>query len=399
MLRRVLAVASGACTVAAGFAVGFQLLRPLPAIAPTVLLTGSVRLGTPAAIPWPAAGAAAIVIEGLGSLGGSGPSTPRPMASTAKMMTALLTLEDHPLPLGQVGPSISVTSADVANYQRELRLGESVVAVAGGEHLSEYQLLQGLMLPSASNFADILATWDAGSLAAFIARMNTRAAALGMTQTHYADASGFSPQSVSVPTDLILLERTAMAIPVFKQIVGQSQATLPAAGVVHNLDTLLGKDGVIGVKTGHTDQAGGCFVFAADVMVQGQPVRIYGAVMGQPGQLPGAFAATTRLLRAAAGSLHSQLLTGPRDIVGDYRSAWGTRAQVASAHDVSAVVYDGIEVHRSVQLREVTAPLPSGSAVGSMVLLAGDQRVSVPLRTTQPIAEPDLWWRLFRASS
>lgn len=339
-----------------------------------------------------------MVVEGLGSLGSSGPGTPRPMASTAKMMTALLTLEDHPLPLGQVGPSLAVTSADVANYQRELRLGASVVAVARGEQLSEYQLLQGLMLPSASNFADILATWDAGSPAAFIARMNSRAAALGMTQTHYADASGLSPQSASVPTDLIMLERTAMAIPVFKEIVGQSQATLPVAGVVHNLDALLGKDGVIGVKTGHTDAAGGCFVFAADVVVQGQPVRIYGAVMGQPGQLPGAFAATTRLVRAAAGSLHSQLLTTSRDIVADYRTAWGSRARVAPVHDVSLLLYDGTEVHRKVQVREVTAPLASGSAVGSLLLSVGDQRISVPLRTNQPITEPDLWWRLFRTS-
>ena len=233
--------ASVACALAAVSLVAVQLLRPLPAIAPTVFLTGSVRLGTPAAIPWPASGAAAVVVDGLGSLGASGTSAPRPMASTAKIMTALLTLEDHPVPLGQVGPSIAVTPADVANYQRELRLGESVVRVAAGEQLSEYQLLQGLMLPSASNFADILATWDAGSSSAFVGRMNVRAGALAMAQTHYADASGFSPQTVSVPTDLIRLARTAMAIPVFKQIVGQSQATLPVAGVVRNLDTLLGK--------------------------------------------------------------------------------------------------------------------------------------------------------------
>ncbi len=386
------------CAVAAGFVVGVQLLRPLPVIAPTIFLTGTERLGTPPAIPWPTAGAAVIVIEGLGSLGSSGPSTPRPMASTAKMMTALLTLEDHPLLPGQAGPAIIVTPADAANYQRELRLGESVVRVTAGEQLTEYQLLQGLLLPSASNFSDILAVWDAGSPAGFIAHMNDRATALGMAQTHYVDASGFSPMSVSVPSDLVILARTVMAIPVFAQIVGQSQATLPAVGVVHNLDTLLGKDGVIGVKTGHTDEAGGCFVFAADIPVGGQPVRIYGAVMGQPGQLPGAFAAASRLLRAAAASLHPQVLTGPRDIVGDYRSAWGVRAQVAPAHDVSVVVYDGIEVHRTVQMREVTAPLPSGSAVGSLVLLAGDQRITVPLRTIQPIAEPDLWWRLWRTS-
>jgi D-alanyl-D-alanine carboxypeptidase (penicillin-binding protein 5/6) len=367
-------------------------------MAPTVLLTGTVRLGTPAAIPWPTAGAAAIMVEGLGSLGASGPSTPRPMASTAKMMTALLSLEAHPFLPGQVGPTIVVTSADVANYQRDLRLGASVVAVTRGEKLSEYQLLQGLMLPSASNFADILATWDAGSLPAFIALMNGRAAALGMTHTHYADASGLSPESVSVPTDLIMLGRTAMAIPVFKEIVAQTQTTLPVAGMVHNLDTLLGKDGVIGVKTGHTNEAGGCFVFAAEVAVGGQTVRIYGAVMGQPGQLPGAFKATTRLLQAATASLHTRRLIGMGDIVGEYRSAWSTRATVAPAREVSFVVYDGIEVHRSVELGEVKAPLPSGSTVGSLVLLAGEQRVSVALRTTGPITEPDFWWRLSRGS-
>jgi len=397
-LKRALAGASVACALAAGLLAAFQLLRPLPAIAPTVFLTGSVRLGTPAAIPWPVSGAAAIVVEGLGSLGTSGPNRPRPMASTAKIMTALLTLEDHPIPLGQVGPSIAVTSADFANYQRELRLGESVVRVAAGEQLSEYQLLQGLMLPSASNFADILATWDAGSSSAFVGRMNVRAGALAMAQTRYADASGFSPQTVSVPTDLIRLARTAMAIPVFKQIVGQSQATLPVAGVVHNLDTLLGKDGVIGVKTGHTDQAGGCFVFAAEVVVQGQTVRIYGAVMGQPGQLPGAFAATIPLVRAVAASLHLHRLTGPADIVAEYRSAWGTRARVAPASEVALVTYDGIEVHRSVALREVSAALPSGTVVGTVVLLAGEQRVSVPLRTVEPMTEPGLSWRLSRGS-
>ena len=64
-----------------------------------------------------------------------------------------------------------------------------------GEQLSEYQLLQGLLLPSASNFAEMLASWDVGNVPDFVARMNTRAAALGMSATHYADVSGFSPLS------------------------------------------------------------------------------------------------------------------------------------------------------------------------------------------------------------
>jgi len=191
------------------------------------------------------------------------------MASTAKMMTALIVLEDHPLALNEPGPTITVTRADVNTFYAQRSQGESVLPVVAGEQLSEYQLLQGVLLPSASNFAELLATWDLGAVPAFVGRMNVKAAALGMSATHYADVSGFSPLSVSIPSDLIKLGQTAMLQPAFAQIVAQSQATLPVAGVVHNLDTLLGQGGVVGIKTGHTDQAGGCFVVAADLTVDG----------------------------------------------------------------------------------------------------------------------------------
>src|SRR5438132_3695400 len=128
--------------------------------------------------------------------------------------------------------------------------------------------------------------------------MNTRVAALGMSATHYVDVSGFSPLSVSTPSDLVTLARTAMRQPAFADIVAQPQAALPVAGVVHNLDTLLGQSGVVGIKTGHTDAAGGCFVVAADLTVDGIAARVYGAVLGQPNAPGGAFAATRAFLPA-----------------------------------------------------------------------------------------------------
>lgn len=393
--RRYLALAPAPVLVA--FLVTAQLVRPLPQVGPAITLTASEQIGTPLRISWPAAGAAAFVIERVGSFGSAGPNAPRPMASTAKVMTALLTLEDHPLALGQAGPPVSVSPADVAGYQRDLRAGESVLPVAAGEQLSEYQLLQGLLLPSASNFADMLATWDAGSLEAFVARMNKRAIALGMTQTHYADPAGFSAQSVSVPADLIRLARTAMALPVFAQIVAQVQASLPVAGTVRSLDTLLGRDGVIGVKTGHTDQAGGCFVFAADVAVDGRQVRIYGAVMGQPGALAGAFSATTVLLHSVVAGLHTRVLAEPGQIAGRYTAPWQAVAHAEPAKAITLVLSDGVVIHRLVQLHVVSAPLPSGSAVGTLVVMAGDQSATVPLRTREPLSEPDLLWRLTRS--
>jgi serine-type D-Ala-D-Ala carboxypeptidase (penicillin-binding protein 5/6) len=319
------------------------------------------------------------------------------MASTAKMMTALLVLEDHPLALNEAGPIVTVTRADVATYFAERNQGESVVPVAAGEQLSEYQLLQGLLLPSASNFADLLANWDVGGVAAFVSRMNARAAALGLSATHYADVSGFTAQTVSIPADLITLARTAMRLPVFAQIVAQPQATLPVAGVVHNLDTLLGHSGVVGIKTGHTDQAGGCFVFASDVEIDGGLVRIYGAVMGQPNALTGAFAATSALLQAIAPVLERRSVIRKGDQVAVYRTAWDESGQVVAGESAPTwVLLDGTVISRRITLMPLPANLAAGSRVGTLTVTVPDHQADIPLITSQPITGPDIGWRLTR---
>jgi D-alanyl-D-alanine carboxypeptidase (penicillin-binding protein 5/6) len=318
------------------------------------------------------------------------------MASTAKMMTALVVLEDHALSLGQPGPVITVTSADVATYVAERNQNESILPVAAGEQLTEYQLLQGLLLPSASNYADLLAKWDLGDVSSFVNRMNTRAAALGMSATHYADVSGFSPLSVSIASDLVTLARTAMHQPVFAQIVAQPQATLPVAGVVHNLDTLLGQAGVIGIKTGHTDQAGGCFVVAADLTVEGGSARIYGAVMGQPNALIGAFSATSTLLHALSPALHLRPVVQRNDVIARYLTAWGEGGAIVAEHSIAWVLLDGTSVLRRATLDDLPPTLPAGSRVGTLFVEAGSHREEVPLVTATAINGPDAGWRLTR---
>src|SRR5947209_6450557 len=303
-------------------AAAFQYFRPLPVTAASLVLPATERLGVAPALPWPAQGEAALVVDGFGQVGSSGGQSPVPMASTAKLMTALLVLEDHPLALSEPGPTLTVTRADVNTFLAQRNQNESVVPVVAGEQLTEYQVLQGLLLPSASNFAEMLATWDVGGAPAFVGRMNTRAAALGMSATHHADVSGFSPQSVSISADLIKLGQTAMRLPVLAQIVGQSQATLPVAGVVRNLDTLLGQGGVIGIKTGHTDEAGGGFVVAAGLTIDGLSQRVYGAVLGQPDALAGAFKATSTLLQGLAPALHRRPVVRQNDVIARYRTAW-----------------------------------------------------------------------------
>ena len=232
---------------------------------------------------WPAAGQAAFIETG-GSRIEAGPDQhPAPIASVAKVMTAYLVLRGHPLRPGEVGPTITLTAADVADTERRSDLRESVVPIAAGERLTELQALQALLLPSANNIAAVLARWDAGSVAGFVARMNATARSLGMAHTRYTDPSGYDDATVSTAADQVRIVDLAMRLPVFASIVATPSATLPVAGTVQNTDELLGHDGFVGVKTGSDDAAGGCFAFRAIRRIDGRPTAITGVVLGQPG--------------------------------------------------------------------------------------------------------------------
>jgi len=234
-------------------------------------------------VHWPAQGQAAVTTSDSAHLAASPGQRPVPIASVAKLMTAYVVLQHLPLRPGEVGPVIRLTAEDVAETAARRARGESVVAVAAGERLTELQALQALLLPSANNIAVVLAQWDAGTEDGFVARMNATARSLGMAHTRYTDPSGYDDDTVSTAADQLRLVDLAMRLPVFARIVATPFATLPVAGTVHNTNALLGQDGFVGVKTGSTAAAGGCFAFRAIRRVDGKRTTITGVVLGQPG--------------------------------------------------------------------------------------------------------------------
>jgi serine-type D-Ala-D-Ala carboxypeptidase (penicillin-binding protein 5/6) len=374
----------------------FQVLRPLPSIAATTFLPATTTLGaTRPALPWPNTGSAALSVAGLGTIGTHGPQTALPLASTAKIMTGLLILEDHPLRLTEQGPMVPVTAADAATYLNEKNQGQSVFPVAAGEQLSEYQALQALLVPSGNNIGELLAAWDAGSSAAFVDKMNAKASALHSIQTHYVDSTGLSPLSVGSPLDLIALAGSALNNPVLAEIVDQPEATLLLAGRVFNVNAIVGQDGIVGVKTGSSGAAGACLVFAANVMADNQPAQLFGAIMGLP-TLDDVFTSTTNLLDAVAPALHYASVLSTNQVIAEYQAPWGDSATVFAEQDVNWVVYDGMVLKQRTDLIKVKAPVPSGSSVGTLTLEVGEHHTQLPLRTTEPIFEPDIFWRLIR---
>jgi D-alanyl-D-alanine carboxypeptidase (penicillin-binding protein 5/6) len=231
-----------------------------------------------ASMAWPAQGAAAAAV-GSGRIHSSGGTRPVPIASLAKVMTAVVVLRGRPISAQDPGFTITITSDDVADTERRRSDGQSVVAVVAGEKLTERQALQALLLPSANNIAMALARAVSGTADAFVDEMNAEARRVAMTSTVYTDPSGYDPSTVSTARDQLRLARAAMRIDAFAEIVAEPNADIPQIGVVYNTDRLVGRDGFVGIKTGSDLAAGGCFMFAA----RGQSPRrlVYGVVLGQ----------------------------------------------------------------------------------------------------------------------
>jgi serine-type D-Ala-D-Ala carboxypeptidase (penicillin-binding protein 5/6) len=302
-------------------------LRPLPPIYPVDTTLPALNVPKFEAISWPTASEAAIGAAGFGVISTNGDQTQRPTASVAKLITALTVLHADPLSLGQQqAPLITISQTDVNLYNQYLAEDGSVVKVALGEQLSEYQALEAMLLPSANNMADSLALWAFGSMSSYKAAATTYIQSIGLTQTTIgADASGFLPSTTSSAHDLVLLGITALQNPVIAQIVAEQLTTLPVAGTIQNVNWLLGYDGINGIKTGNTDQAGGVYVFSSkDKLSSSDSIDIVGAIEGTP-TLQAALNDTVPLLNTIKGDFRISTLVTKNGVVARYTSPWGSR--------------------------------------------------------------------------
>ncbi|MEW2297736.1 serine hydrolase [Streptomyces sp. NPDC006743] len=215
-------------------------------------------------LPWPAEGQASVSVEGFGTrgdLGSRGGRKAVPLASVTKVMTAYVVLRGHPLAEHGPGPDITV---DQQAADESVSGTESTARVDSGRRLSERKLLELMLIPSGNNIARLLARWDAGTEEAFVAKMNRAARELGMRSTAYVDASGIGPANASTAADQLRLARQVMKDPAFRSVVAMPSTTVPGIpGEIRNTNSLLGENGVIGLKTGSSTPAGGNLMWAA----------------------------------------------------------------------------------------------------------------------------------------
>jgi serine-type D-Ala-D-Ala carboxypeptidase (penicillin-binding protein 5/6) len=366
---------------------------PRPGVASS--LPASFRLpGSPPRLPWPPHGSASVAVTGGEALGHSGTTGAVPVAGLATVMTAYVILHDHPLALGASGPTIPVPADVVAAAGQEAASQQGVVPVATGESLTELQVLEGLLVAQGNDMATLLADWDAGSTAAFVAKMNTDAQQLGLASTRFTDPSGLETSTVSTPADLIRLGQAAMAVPVLAATVSLPQVTLPLAGTVYNLDFDLGTDGIEGMKTGSDSASGGCFLFAAQESVGGQNVTVVGAVLGQGGYSPVTTAVdqADALVRAVFASIHLYPEITAGRPVGNLTAPWSAAVPVVTTSAITVAGWPGLTVPVTVRAKTLPKTLPAGSVVATLDVGSD----TTTLRSTRSLSGPSPLWRASR---
>jgi D-alanyl-D-alanine carboxypeptidase (penicillin-binding protein 5/6) len=208
------------------------------------------------------------------------PTTPRPMASVTKVMTALLVLES-----GRLSEKIRVPKAA---FKYAWKYGGETAGLHPGDVLTARELLAALLLPSGADAAYTLAAAFGPGLSTFVARMNAAAAQMGLRDTHFASPDGLpyptETSTYSTPYDLVQLGLAAMRFPAFRSIVDREFYHLSKGTGHHqywwdNTNALIGTyPGATGIKDGFTDTAGHCLLFEA--VRHGR--ALIGVVLGSP---------------------------------------------------------------------------------------------------------------------
>lgn len=311
--------------------------------------------------------------------------TPYPMASTTKVMTALLALENSHL------DDMVVCSRNAFGTP-----GTSIY-LAQGESLSLRDMLYGLMLASGNDAAMAIAEHIGGTVEDFCRMMTERAQSLGCTDTVFLTPHGLPCEGhYTTAHDLARITRQAMTIPLFREIVSTKRATIPWEGrtydrVLNNKNRLLSTyEGATGIKTGYTRKAGRCLVFGAER----NGMRIIGVVLNCADW----FDEAARLMDMAFTRYESvtMLLRGDHVREIPVASSGGKAVSAVLSEDLRAVVPQGAIPTIVIDLPDnLTAPIHQGDVLGTISLvLDGNVLTEVPLLASSDIALDDFATRM-----
>jgi len=307
-----------------------------------------------------------------------------PMASTTKMMTALMTIENHGKSLTDV----------VTCSQRCAEVGESSIWLTAGEKLSVKDMLMGMLIQSGNDAATALAEYDAGSVEGFVAKMNDRAAAMGLSNTHFANPHGLDdPEHYTSAADFTKLARELMRHQEIREIVKLDEAAIPWPGQPYSRDLINHNHlldlypAVNGIKTGYTDAAGQCIIISAS---EGGTNLILSYMGGA--SLPGRNEDVINMLAYGFASYRQQTVIsgGAEYSAVDLPYNYGRKLPLVSEADLVKKVYIGNTVEQKIVLPDhLDLPVHKGDKIGLVEAFEGPRYLgSTYLLATEDVPPP-----------
>ena len=329
-------------------------------------------------------------------------------ASITKVMTCLLTLEA--VDRGELSLEQTVTASSALHTG--IGEGASTADIKEGEQIRIIDLLYAALIPSANEACNVMAEAVSGDVASFVELMNTRAAELGMEDTHFSNTHGYHDDDhYTSAYDIYLMCREAMKHETFRTIVGSKNYTMPATNlhpeprIIRSTNALISNFRVAGyiyeyatgIKTGSHDQAGYCIVASA---TYGGYTYIV-ACLGSPSvdsNVHGEMLDAASLFRWAFLNLSSKTITSQGDILADVPLdyAWQKDTlQLAAGENVSVMLPNSVDTSSIIvetDLPEsVQAPIEKGEQVGTATMsYAGEVIATVPLVAAESVSRSEM---------
>jgi D-alanyl-D-alanine carboxypeptidase (penicillin-binding protein 5/6) len=390
--RRIAVISALGLVLLVAFYLPLTLLAPLQAADP-VVAKHAVLPGAAAQLAFPSYGGSAIGAVGYdGVLAQAGSTAPLPMASITKVVTMLVILQAKPLSVGQEGPSVTMTNADVALYNHYRSLDGSVTTVRSGLVFTQHELMELALVHSANNYAASLAVWAFGSMDAYLAAAKSWVATQKLSSMTITDPTGIEPTDVASTADLLTLGKLALADPVIAQIVAMRAISIHDVGTFKSTNSLLGSLGIDGIKTGTLNDAGSNLLFAADYKVGGTKVTIVGVVLG--GSTHAVVDADIKaLLAGVRAGFHEVTLVSKGDTFASYTTRWGQRTSAIAEKSASVVTWSDTSVTSTATVTPVTTG-SKGQDVGTASFTVAGRTIQVTLGLSRTLTDPGPGWRL-----
>jgi D-alanyl-D-alanine carboxypeptidase (penicillin-binding protein 5/6) len=357
---------------------------------PAAGTSGILALAPPGSVDGTDPEASALAVDPIAIGGGT---EALPMASAAKIITALVVLDAKPLAIGEPGPAYSLVTADYQDYLDYTADDARTVIVFPGESWTQRELLQAMILGSSNNHADTLARWAFGSVEAYVTAANSWLAENGMTDSRVADANGLLDDSAGTGEDLARIAGLAATNPVIADILANPASALVNQRGVSNTTAYLPELGITGISRSYTDAGGVCFLFTAAVTVNDQTFTFAGGFLGEP-DYDTLTADLTALMASAAAGVTERPVLAEGDAYATLTTAWGDTAEAVVATPRTRFGWQAAApTGTDVTVDDITTGR-AGAKIGRVTVDAFGESVTSTLELSETLIDPGPGWRL-----